>query len=117
MTDAKKALEAKWITFDAAVGKTIAKVDNDYDVIYVVYTDGTFTAITAQGDEDDATIEDVDRAWKFDAPTLHKVGLLSDDVFRAWDDEQKAEAAASEEAYRRRQYEELKARFEPNSPK
>lgn len=110
--DAKKALEAKWVCFTDAVGKTIAKATNKYEDIYVAYTDGTFTAIGATGDDDDAYIDDRRNAYAFDTDALHEIGLIHDDIYQPWKREADEISRKMHESNDRATLARLKAKYE-----
>ena len=112
MSEAKKALEPKWICFTKAVGKTVAAVSNKYEDIYVAYTDGTFTAFGAEGDEDDACIRDVKKAYNFDGDALHEVGLIPTSIHAPWKAAIQSTTEAWKEKHEAAEYARLKAKYE-----
>ncbi len=107
----KHSLEPKWISFHDAVGKTIAKTSNKYEALYVVYTDGTFTAIGASSDSGSGYVEDVKKAYHFDTDALFDAGLIPADIYEPWKAEVKQFTKDSAEKYEREQYERLNAKF------
>lgn len=99
----------KWVSGKDLAGKTIAKVGEPVysQMICLIFTDGTFTGWTAERDDDDPYIDDSEITDQY---VLKRLGLITEEEYRAYA-EKKAAATA---AYRREEYERLKKEFEPS---
>lgn len=97
-------------------GKTVSGVSYDDDDFMIAFTDGTFIYVTAEGDEDYASLNDnivtIDSLPKHAAIDL---GVITEAEYTDMIKTRQKEALEAREESDRAEFERLKKRFEGNS--
>lgn len=88
--------KAKFIGLDECIGLTVQDVFDDDDVLWIAFTDGTYTRMEASADgcgsdccepQGYVRVADVDRIRPYDATVMRDMKILDEDGFqKAMDD-------------------------------
>jgi hypothetical protein len=108
---------SKYCWIDKAVGKKLSHVKEAYAAVLLVWDDGTYTVLEAEGDEDDCVLTDQyglsasSLVNSFGAALCLNAGIVTQEDVDSIEAEKRRRVEAQAEA-RRLQYEQLKKEFE-----
>lgn len=97
-------------TLEELVGRRIERASNTQAGIVLIFDDGSFASIVGAEFDGNAWCEV--NACQLCTPDAYAAGLISEEVYRVWRNEEAARHARETEAYELREYERLRAKFE-----